>query len=646
MQTWMDAVWTIQPCSICTAVFDQFMDGHPEMVIPEVERSDVAVEFGLFDLRAAPYMAEGCLELSIYMADRMSSERSRWHYRPERGLTRNIRAVPEKLLAPDLADTWPADGVSMFDICSASTRTRLYTCFHDHAMCTTVLDRSPFLPSRLLEVSHDGGGTPLVRLITPGEKGMACRYLTLSYTWGRNVALQLTSATLATLTQGIMLTALPQTFQDALVLTLRLEQRYLWIDALCIVQDDADDWQRESALMADIYGNLHLKIAATSSENSQDGIFKEQHELNRPPEQIESSWENASNGNYYLLDTPFWHCDWTDIPLNTRGWVVQESILAPRIIHLHTKQLLWQCKSLTATHIFPNGLPPKSIFSKQMIRPSVTMIPYSMRLWKDMVELYSQRDLTFETDKLIAIAGVTKRISTVSQDEYCAGLWRKDLLAQLLWNTSYGLKASGDEAVRVKRGNLPTWSWASVDGKISYFFSPIGDCEYVVSVIDCTIGLVAQNSFGQICSAILRLRGHLYPFPAKIPNTDRVEYAFGSHRLLVRSNPLRVAGNVYRRRVIYDLRDKIKHDDESEKLRSLKYLPIAIVPQHDTSDEDSPPAFIGLALEHTAKRGHYKRYGLFVAQPEALRSYFANPKNRCKARKLYCNKKATIIALV
>lgn len=60
---------------------------------------------------------------------------------------------------------------------------------------------------------------------------------------------------------------LPSTFQDAITVTRRLGIAYIWIDSLCIVQDDAQDWEREAAKMALIFESAYLTIAATAAPN-------------------------------------------------------------------------------------------------------------------------------------------------------------------------------------------------------------------------------------------------------------------------------------------------------------------------------------------------------------------------------------------
>ena len=122
------------------------------------------------------------------------------------------------------------------------------------------------LPARVLDVSNDR-----VRLHeTRGEHGS---YLTLSHCWGRNPIVRTFKENYAVHREGIAWKALSKTFQDAVILTRRLGYQYLWIDSLCIVQDDPKDWEGQASQMAQIYSNSDLTIAATKSEDESRGCF-------------------------------------------------------------------------------------------------------------------------------------------------------------------------------------------------------------------------------------------------------------------------------------------------------------------------------------------------------------------------------------
>lgn len=105
------------------------------------------------------------------------------------------------------------------------------------------------LPTRVIDVGDGGARVPV---LIEG-KGKRARYCTLSYCWGGISNVTTTSSTIHAHSQGIPLAAAPATVRDAIVAAQSLGFRYIWIDSLCIIQDDPQDWMREAEKMADIY---------------------------------------------------------------------------------------------------------------------------------------------------------------------------------------------------------------------------------------------------------------------------------------------------------------------------------------------------------------------------------------------------------
>ncbi|SPO07735.1 uncharacterized protein DNG_10430 [Cephalotrichum gorgonifer] len=124
------------------------------------------------------------------------------------------------------------------------------------------------LPTRVVDIKD--GGTEVALLLS---KNMTGEYAALSHCWGPIQPMTLTRKTLEKLCGGIRTVDLPQTFQDAIWITHQLGLRYLWIDTLCILQDDHSDWVGESARMCNVYENSTLTIAATRSTGSSEGFL-------------------------------------------------------------------------------------------------------------------------------------------------------------------------------------------------------------------------------------------------------------------------------------------------------------------------------------------------------------------------------------
>jgi len=148
----------------------------------------------------------------------------------------------------------------------------LTECDSEHERCHSITDRiAPVLPTRVLEVR----GPQSVRLYVTGEGQERGFYACLSHCWGGVVPIRTTSKTLHHFeTRGIPWDAFPKTFQDAVDMTRRLGLRYLWIDSLCILQDDIDDWRHEGSKMAEIYSGSYITLAATSAPRSDAGLYQ------------------------------------------------------------------------------------------------------------------------------------------------------------------------------------------------------------------------------------------------------------------------------------------------------------------------------------------------------------------------------------
>lgn len=138
---------------------------------------------------------------------------------------------------------------------------------------------------------------------------------------------------------GIHLPDLPRTFLDAIIIARLLKLDYLWIDSLCICQDDAEDWARESSLMMSVYSNAHLVIAAGHATDSSVGIFHTRPSratCKIPLSSYADGDENTASNVYALLLSPsdeygFYGGDFKTEPLSQRGWAFQERVLARRI---------------------------------------------------------------------------------------------------------------------------------------------------------------------------------------------------------------------------------------------------------------------------------------------------------------------------
>ncbi|KAH8731948.1 heterokaryon incompatibility protein-domain-containing protein [Phaeosphaeriaceae sp. PMI808] len=149
---------------------------------------------------------------------------------------------------------------------------------------------------------------------------------------------------------GIPWASIPRTFQDVMQLTLQLGFRYIWIDSLCIIQDDVEDWEIQSSLMSEIYQDAILTIAATSSTGDNEGCCPRKVHHHTPD--IEISLPEYIGTCRIAVRKPLKHWDAAqnaasilhDFPLLTRGWAFQERLLSPRVLHICEAELVWECR--------------------------------------------------------------------------------------------------------------------------------------------------------------------------------------------------------------------------------------------------------------------------------------------------------------
>ena len=275
--------------------------------------------------------------------------------------------------------------------------------------------------------------------------------------------------------RGVATSTLPQTIQDAIIVTRKLGLRYLWVDALCIIQDSASDRAAEITKMDRIYQNAQLTISAASAERCQDGFLASRSRGNGPSTgytNIPCACPNGERGNILLRDLQSYYSDIE--PINGRGWTLQERVLSSRILIYSSWQLQWQCQSRKkwdggrAGYFIHNpselsaaeNLHFEDESSNCNIPDETENTPWAN--WTELVYKYSKRALTEPSDKLPALAGIASRYQNDTNDIYCAGLCKANLLTGLKWH----VPEPADHRPSVYRA--PTWSWASVFGEIIY----------------------------------------------------------------------------------------------------------------------------------------------------------------------------------
>ena len=327
----------------------------------------------------------------------------------------------------------------------------IHQCDSEHGLCKKPETR--FMPTRLLDVGcAPSQPVRLVLSVDPED-----RYIALSHCWGSSTTLVTTSQTISLFQVGIIPSSLPKTFSDAIKVSQILGVRYLWIDSLCIVQDDPEDWLRESAMMASVYGNADITIIASKASSSEDRFLSPRHETYVVKKETNTSGQETEiflvNRKYYgnsisAASSPH------QGSLSKRAWAIQERYLSRRKIIFAEAQMFWECNQMTKsedTHL-------AVIHSSQNYYELL-----SSSSWYDIVRSFTNCEITYETDTFPAISGIAKTVARTNGGIYCAGVWMNQLCNSLLWHPREMFRK-----IKRKTYVAPSFSWAASQGPIFY----------------------------------------------------------------------------------------------------------------------------------------------------------------------------------
>jgi hypothetical protein len=359
-----------------------------------------------------------------------------------------------------------------------------------HRECKTQKPRP--LPTRVIDIrTHN----PTI-IESEGLNGL---YVALSHCWGS------TDDTFSTTTKnikqrrtfGLEVSQLPLNFQHAIAFTRRLGYDYLWIDSLCILQQDLQDWQHEAGRMAGYYNNAIVTLAIADAINSQFGFLHHRHHQHSPR-------IRGEDGEFYYLREvlPGQHHLYVSSCISKRAWTLQERILSPRVIHFTRDQLWWRCRKVQWAEGYIYNA---SILSEEFrcdragyfidrtehdayrrdrtsdsTKKLILDADFAAQMWSDCVSEFSTRSLTRASDKLAAIAGLATMFCQPELGQYLAGLWEADLFRGMAWKRvepserttcpykSYiAIKAKRNLVARDYQINsdyrAPSWSWASLN---------------------------------------------------------------------------------------------------------------------------------------------------------------------------------------
>lgn len=384
------------------------------------------------------------------------------------------------------------------------------------------------LPTRLISVGGKfDGDEPYLTTPSTDPDGDRIQYVALSHCWGRGAPpLKTESCSLSERTRSIPLDILPATYRDAVLLTRSLGLKYIWIDSLCIIQDDKDDWERESATMFHVYQNAYVTLCALV-DSCYQGLFQER---NAPGIEIKlrSSTDSTVHGAYFLRKNwaargplsygtdaerePPWY-DMLISKWNTRGWTFQEAEFSTRKLICCKRLIYYDCAT---TFCSEDEFWQQESYSGDTIGAlSEADIDGCYQTWYQKLALYSNRSFTFYDDRLPAVSSLAAVIAARTGDEYIAGLWRHDLHNGLLWHRGYPIPAPRslrkllDDLDDAQHFVAPSWSWACRQDPVEWDWLPKLRDTWECQIFEADAEVDGLNPYGRIKAAHLKVFGKL-----------------------------------------------------------------------------------------------------------------------------------------
>ena len=395
-------------------------------------------------------------------------------------------------------------------------KTWVQNCQDNHMDCTKP---ASLLPYRILQLTKTRfSGKIKVRLLQDVRKKE--EYACLSHRWDQStLRCRTTRSNLTEHLETVPWTLLPKTFKQAMKVALELGLRYIWIDSLCILQGDTEDWKVQAARMCNIYQNAFITIAATSSLNSDVGMFNKISKIPISPSSCSMSQSKAylKTSPHHTLDLWSGDASWNTFPLLTRGWVYQERLLSPRVIHFGKFELIFECLDLrghcecgadimsAAKHNHVQTLKPSRLVGQ---RDSI-ILPWLTRDWHQTVERFTNMDLTYSSDTLPALAGIARQHGETHRGligKYVAGLWESTLTQDLMWC----VRDERESRRLSPKTNYPSWSWSSTTGSIKWSVYRRFQ-EDDMEVLSHEVELAGSDEYGAVSSGRMKIRGYLAP---------------------------------------------------------------------------------------------------------------------------------------
>jgi hypothetical protein len=385
------------------------------------------------------------------------------------------------------------------------------TCLQSHNHCRPLIQ--PYVPRRLIQLIDDGERS--IRLHSPATP---VQFAALSYRWGPDDQFKTLKDNLSARYRVLDTKLWPKSLQDSLIIARGLGLQYIWIDAICIVQDDTDDWAEEASNMVRIYSTAHVVLSATSSKDSAEGFLKERSK----PFLIESERGDGSIQKYFARQNSSHCCDLiserTDYPLFKRGWCMQERLLARRLIHFLPDEIRYGCQGsrececgvASKEYGFEPSRQGSHSFPELRNAKSMEGLNFAW-LWMSVIWDYSRMRLSEPRDILPALPGLAACMKHLNPGKYIAEMWEHNIAIQLGWRHAQEQDLEYTKPSSEPTSHGPTFSWSSYTTPLA-IGAPYDTNSLTLCTLDYADVLLATvNPYGQIHEASIRLSGRCVP---------------------------------------------------------------------------------------------------------------------------------------
>jgi len=308
-----------------------------------------------------------------------------------------------------------------------------------------------------------------IRTVPPSESPI---YASLSYVWGRTQQMMLQTSNLDALqVPGGLLdfrSKIPPTIWNAFQVARQLGIPYIWVDALCIVQDDTIDKERQIQVMDKIYQHAALTIcmaAGDSSDSGIPGVAGTPKGLPQTGEVCRGLRLTAMRPVAGLIRDSIW---------DSRAWTFQERLLSTRCAIFTTAGLVWQCSTTTWREDMESSL-GRTLWSLDSVgSPLRALMGNPLRSYSSCVNIFSSRKLTYLIDKLPAFDGLGAVLGRKLDSTLVFGLPSRYFDWALLWETEGPGDRIPTDRYSWRKTCLPSWSWCGWDHQVDWRLSTVG----------------------------------------------------------------------------------------------------------------------------------------------------------------------------